>query len=145
MLIGRDEISRLIPHAGTMCLLDSVVRWNADTIRCSATSHNDRDNPLRVAGRLPIMSGVEYASQAMALHGGLSGAVAQRPRMGYLASLRGVVCRTAYLDGIADDLLIDIEKLMDGGSQAVYHFTLGAADRELMRGRAAVVLEAEPT
>ncbi len=145
MLLGKDDIARLIPHAGTMCLLDGVVRWDADSIRCSATSHNDRDNPLRIAGRLPIMSGIEYASQAMALHGGLSGAVARRPRMGYLASLRGVVCHAAYLDGVAADLVIDIEKLMDGGSQAVYQFTLGTEARKLMRGRAAVVLEAEPS
>ena len=141
MLIDKAEIERRIPHAGAMNLLDSVIEWNAQTIRCRATSHRDANNPLRVAGTLYAISGVEYASQAMAVHGALSGSVAGRPRAGYLASLRDVVCHRATLDSEHDELSVFAESLMGDDTRVMYAFSVSDGDEEIVGGRATVVLD----
>ena len=136
----RDEIAALIPHAGTMCLLNGVLSWDRSRIRCIARSHRAPDNPLRHAGRLAALCGVEYASQAMAVHGGLTAGGA-RPTAGYLASLRDLACHVARLDDIAEDLVIDAENLTGEGSRVIYAFTLSAGGRDLLIGRAAAVID----
>jgi predicted hotdog family 3-hydroxylacyl-ACP dehydratase len=141
MLVGKAEIEQRIPHAGKMCLLDGVLEWNADTIRCRAISHREPNNPLRRNGKLYAITGVEYASQAMAIHGALSGAVAGRPRAGYLASLRDVVCHRARLDDGAEELIISAERLMGDESRVVYGFSVASDGEEIVAGRATVVLD----
>jgi predicted hotdog family 3-hydroxylacyl-ACP dehydratase len=59
-----------------MCLLDDVLSWDASRIRCRSASHRTPDNPLRAHGRLGAACGIEYAAQAMAVHGALVGASA---------------------------------------------------------------------
>ncbi len=141
MLMTREALAALIPHAGAMCLLDGVLSWDDSRIRCIARSHRDPDNPLRHTGRLAALCGVEYASQAMAVHGGLTGGGA-RPAAGYLASLRDLACHVERLDDVADDLIIDAENLTGEGSRVIYAFTISASGRELLKGRAAVVIDA---
>lgn len=142
MLIDRYEIATRIPHSGAMCLLDGVIEWDATTIRCIARTHHDADNPLRSRDRLPVLCGIEYAAQAMALHGGLSDAVAERARSGYLASVRDLICHVDRLDTLSGDLAIDAEKLLGDEQRVIYQFTLHSDGRELLSGRAAVVLDA---
>jgi predicted hotdog family 3-hydroxylacyl-ACP dehydratase len=147
VLISRDTIAGMIPHAGAMHLLDGVLSWDADRIRCLSRSHRDRQNPLRMDGRLSALCGIEYAAQAMAVHGALAGNVGSRPRTGYLASLREVRCRRTRLDDLEGDLIVDVERLMGEASRVIYSFEVGVGGIEILRGRAAVVLEtsrAEP-
>ena len=70
-MLGKSEIAAMIPHAGTMCLLDGVLEWNPTKIKCVSQSHHDENNPMLIAGQLPAMCGIEYAAQAMAVHGGV--------------------------------------------------------------------------
>ncbi len=132
----------MIPHAGAMHLLDGVLSWDADRIRCSSRTHRDRQNPLRMDGRLSALCGIEYAAQAMAVHGVLAGNVGKRPRMGYLASLREVNCGRATLDDLEGDLIVAAERLMGEESHVIYSFEVSVGEVEVLRGRAAVVLEA---
>ena len=134
------DIAALIPHAGAMCLLDSVIIWSADAIACRATSHLSRDNPLRRHGRLSAVCGVEYALQAAALHGALCGGGPQPP--GYLASLRLTCLVAAPLDD-ADLGTLRAEALREHGDSTglIYRITLRAADdRPLLDGRATIIL-----
>ena len=141
MPLTKADIARLIPHAGAMCLLDGVSAWDDASIRCTAISHRDPDNPLRDGGRLAAVCGVEYAAQAMAVHGGLV-AGGKRPTAGFLASVRDLTCHVGRLDDLAEDLTIEAEKLMGEGSGVIYGFTVRAGDRDLLSGRAAVVIDA---
>ncbi len=135
------DIAKLIPHAGAMCLLESVVSWSADAIRCRAVSHLHPDNPLRRAGRLAPVCGIEYALQAAALHGALRGGGPQPP--GYLASLR----MNSLVDGRLDDpdlgALLAAARCEHGDSTGlIYGIRLSAADgRILLDGRAAIILQ----
>lgn len=142
MLVGRAEIASMIPHTGAMCLLDGVLQWDATSIQCVSRSHRDANNPMRINGQLPALCGIEYAAQAMAVHGGLSGIVGGKPRAGYLAGLRDVVCLVERLDDLTGDLIIDAEQIMGDASLAIYQFLLRVGATEVLRGRATVVLDA---
>jgi len=142
VLISREDIAAMIPHAGAMHLLDGVLSWDADRIRCLSRSHRDRQNPLRMDGRLSALCGIEYAAQAMAVHGALAGNVLKRPQLGYLASLREVRCSRARLDDLEGDLIVEAERMMGEESHVIYGFEVRVGDVEVLRGRAAVVLEA---
>ena len=142
MLIGQTEIRALIPHAGDMCLLAGVTRWDATQIACIAQSHRNAANPLARDGKVGALCGIEFAAQAMAVHGGLTGLVGQRPRAGLLVSVRDVEAKVEYLSDYSEDLQIEAEQLMSEHSSVCYSFTLHAGQKELLRGRATVVLDA---
>ncbi|HIE4197177.1 MULTISPECIES: hotdog family protein [Burkholderia] len=135
-------IAAHIPHAGTMCVLDSVDAWDAERIRCTATSHRDPHNPLRAHGRLASVCGIEYAAQAMAVHGALLGAHEARPRAGYLASVRNVDAFVDRLDTFEQPLTVDAERISGDGRSVLYGFALRCGERVLLSGRAAVMLDA---
>lgn len=139
MAIGRDAIAKLVPHHGAMCLLEEVLEWDAGSIACRATSHRDPANPLRSAGGLAAIAGVEYAAQAVAVHGGLGGEIGM-PRVGYLAGLRDVVCHVERLDDQPGDLTVRANKVAAEGGRLLYDFRIEAGGRELLRGRLSVVL-----
>ena len=146
MQLDRAWIAARIPHQGSMCLLDRVREWDAVRICCSAASHRAGDNPLRAHGRLSAACGIEYAAQAMAVHGALCaggaamGSVAPA-RRGMLTSVRGVELQVPRLDDILADLLVQAERISGDHNAIVYAFTLQADDRLLVSGRAAVILD----
>jgi len=142
------DIARRIPHQGSMCLLERVSAWDTQQIRCEASSHRDSNNPLRAHGRLGAACGIEYAAQAMAVHGALlaesgAGAASQGPTLGYLASVRGVTLHVDRLDDLSDALSIHAERLSGDSSTILYSFTVHAGRRLLLGGRAAVILDAQ--
>ncbi len=137
-------IANHIPHQGTMCLLQKVQTWNQDKIVCHANSHRALDNPLRAHGQLGIACGIEYAAQAMAVHGALlAPADSTRPKVGYLVSVRSVTMAVTRLDDIEADLVITASCMMANESNMLYQFTVSANDKVLLEGRAAVVLDAD--
>lgn len=147
--MNRAWIAARIPHQGRMCLLDEVMEWDAHHIRCRTGSHRDADNPLRAHDRLGIACGIEYAAQAMALHGALAGgaagprAAADRPsQVGLLASVRDVRLQVSRLDDIGSDLICEATHLAGDALTALYEFALRDQDRTLLSGRASVVLDA---
>jgi predicted hotdog family 3-hydroxylacyl-ACP dehydratase len=147
MRMNRAWIEARIPHQGRMCLLDEVIAWNAHHIRCSTGTHRALDNPLRSHGRLGIASGIEYAAQAMALHGALAGAApganpAAASRVGLLASVRDVRLHVLRLDDIESDLFCEVTHLAGDNFTAMYEFALRDKDKSLLGGRASVVLDA---
>lgn len=142
MLLDRDQIAALIPHAGAMCLLDGVLQWDADSIRCLSHRHRAPDNPLRRGGGLGVLAGIEFAAQAMAVHGRLAAGPGATPKAGFLASLRDVSGRERRLDRIDGALAILAERLAGDEQQALYRFALEGAGERLLEGRAAVLLRA---
>jgi predicted hotdog family 3-hydroxylacyl-ACP dehydratase len=155
MRLDRAWIERHIPHRGAMCLLDEVVDWDAERITCRSTSHRAADNPLRAHGRLGIACGIEYAAQAMAVHGALSGGAAAAQSAGsvtaraaaaagagMLAGVRAVEFHVLHLDEVAGDLLCSARRVAGDGRTALYDFELACEGSCLIRGRATVILGA---
>lgn len=125
-----------------MCLLDAVLDWSETAISCRAVSHTDPANPLRAADRLGAASGIEYAAQAMAIHGALLAGQDDAPRQGYLTSVRSVTLHADRLDDLAGPLDVRAERLSGDANNILYQFSVGQAGRCLLEGRAAVVLDA---
>lgn len=137
--MDKAALCALIPHHGNMCLLDGVESWDENHIVCISNSHTQTDNPLRKNGRLHALIGIEYAAQAMAVHGALltqdSG-----PRPGYLAGLRDIQCFTQTLDFPQAMLRIEAERLMGDSQHLLYQFQLYADTVKIISGRTTVIL-----
>jgi predicted hotdog family 3-hydroxylacyl-ACP dehydratase len=147
--LQHEDIARRIPHQGSMCLLERVTAWDANQITCEASSHRAADNPLRAYGRLGASCGIEYAAQAMAVHGALMAEAfssadgsSPEPQAGYLASVRSVTLQVERLDDISGPLTIHAERMSGDASTILYSFSLHAGPALLLSGRAVVVLNA---
>ncbi len=142
--LDRDWITHHIPHQGSMCLLDCVDEWDEQRIQCRATSHRAADNPLLANGRLGAACGIEYAAQAMAVHGALLAPPGSPgARVGYLVSVRGTQLRVPRLDDIEADLQVEATCLTRNENNILYQFNVTAAGVNLLQGRATVVVNAD--
>jgi predicted hotdog family 3-hydroxylacyl-ACP dehydratase len=136
--LARTELERLLPHRGAMCLLDSVEVHDDTRVVCRAASHRSPANPLRVGERLPALAAIEYAAQAMAVHGGLCAKTGAAP--GRLVAVRDVCLYVATLEDVADDLEIAADCVAADATGLVYAFVVTAGGRTLAAGRATVML-----
>lgn len=142
--INKAWIEAHIPHQGTMCLLDHVASWDEQHIICTASSHTLPDNPLRYREQLSTACGIEYAAQAMAVHGALMApAKQQKPTAGFLVSVRGATIHRARLDDIHHNLTVKAVCIHSSDDNILYEFTLHAETVLLLDGRAAVMLNAD--
>jgi len=140
MLIDKAGIEKLIPHSGAMVLIDGVLDWDEEDIRCIATSHHNVDNPLRICGGVPSLCGIEYAAQVMAIHGRLASRKEHgMPNQGYLASVRDLEYSLEWLDASPPVLEIWAHCLFHDGPRSIYQFALSGEGAPLLSGRAAVV------
>lgn len=137
-MLNRTAIAARLPHAGEMVLLDSVTHWDDDGITCLTRTHLNAENPLRRDGALCSICGVEYAAQAMALHGALmTGGPA---RQGVLASVKSVTCHRPSLDERSGEMVVTATKLLARADSSIYGFSLHGAETLLLDGQAAVFL-----
>ncbi len=141
-ILSKTALCRLIPHHGTMCLLDTVERWDDTSIRCTTASHRDATNPLRRDNQLEAICGLEYAAQAMAVHVGLlQQGKEYRPAVGYLGAVKNLMLRTARLDNVAGALTVQATRLAGEGGRFIYAFRVSAERQELLDGRASIFLK----
>jgi predicted hotdog family 3-hydroxylacyl-ACP dehydratase len=139
--IGKNEIRALIPHSGSMCLLDDVMEWDEQSILCTSSTHQDRTNPLRRGQHLSAIHAFEYAAQAIAVHGGLrarsAGSIAPP---GYLAALRDASMQVTHLDLLPAPLAVRARCLFSDNANAVYDCDVRAGDVPLASGRITIIL-----
>ena len=146
VLLLRDEIAALVPHAGTMCLWDEVLAWDDTTIRVRAHNHRDQAHPLRSHGTLRALHLCEYGAQAMAVHGGLLARPAGgHAAPGMLVALRGIELSVARIDDLPGAIECDAEVLARSDTAQQYAFRITHAGVLLATGRAAVMLESPTT
>ncbi len=140
----RSWIAARIPHQGQMCLLEQVDSASPEGLACTAVSHLCPDNPMRMEGQLGAACGIEYAAQAMALHGALMAEQRgqERPKMGFLVSVRAVSLHVPRLDDVPGELTVAVRCEADNGDHCFYGFNLQADGRSLLEGRAMVMLNA---
>ncbi len=128
-----------------MCLLDEVLEWSAQRIRCRSDSHRRAGNPLRSGGRLGAACAVEYAAQAAALHGALlreAGGLAGPPLApGRLASVRDLRLRIARLDDAPHPLWCEVVLIAGDSKLRQYAFAVGEehASTPWVAGRLSIV------
>jgi len=141
MTVARAEFGPLIPHKGTMCLLETVEQWDRDAIRAVTRTHRDPANPLARDGRLAGVHLIEYGAQGMAVHCGLVDRMLGRPtgRPGVLVAARDVALHVARFDDIAAPLVILARRLVANASGWLYSFEVQGEGRTLAGGRVSVM------
>lgn len=143
LLPDRAWIAARIPHQGSMCLLNGVLRWDESSIVCHTGSHTHADHPLRAQGSLGMANGIEYAAQAMAVHGALLAGSETAPAAGFLASVRKVQWHGPRLDTLPPVLRVHAQRLSGDDNTLLYSFHLEAGDATVLSGRASVMLDAD--
>jgi predicted hotdog family 3-hydroxylacyl-ACP dehydratase len=143
-MLAHPAIAARVPHQGRMCWLARLMAWSDERIVCEADNHRATDHPLRTVQGLLASAAIEYAAQAMALHGALRAEAqghAAGPVPGFLASARGVRLARWRLDDIASPLRIEAERLAGDTRQLLYGFILADGHgATVAEGRATVVL-----
>jgi predicted hotdog family 3-hydroxylacyl-ACP dehydratase len=141
-VISAAEIYGRIPHGGAMRLLDAVVFWDDKSILCAASSHRDPKHPLRDDGALSSVHALEYAAQAIAVHGSLlmPDGRNQRLELVYVATFRGVEMHPGDLDeGDGATLRISATRVASLPSGWNYEFSVASEHLVLARGNTVVV------
>jgi predicted hotdog family 3-hydroxylacyl-ACP dehydratase len=129
-------IAAHIPHQGSMCLLDEVLSWDLQRIACRSISHRAPDNPLRAHERLGAACAIEYAAQAVAVHGALLQCPpATGGGFGMLTSARRVEFAVTRLDDLPPDIVVSAQRLHSDAVSALYAFALNDGERLLAQGR----------
>ena len=137
-----QELAAFLPHAGEMCLIDSVECWDDSMIRCRTRSHHRLSNPLRRGSRLESIAGLEYGAQAMGIHVGLRRQTRSEPgKVGYVGGLRDVVLGREWLDECLDELIIEATCLLDDRQSFMYQFSISSGGRSVIAGRASIFLK----
>ena len=142
-MIERDELCALIPHSGDMCLLDRVEHWDQASIQCSSETHLSPQNPLRTQSRLAVVHAIEYAGQAMAVHGGLlAREQGKQPAQGFIAALRDIRLHESYLHNKPDPLFIRADAILQSPDAMIYQFKVTTGDMGIADGRITVMTAA---
>jgi predicted hotdog family 3-hydroxylacyl-ACP dehydratase len=140
MLMDKNEIQSLIPHAGTMCLLDAVTAWDMDSITCLSMTHTDSANPLRRHRQLAALHAFEYGAQVLAIHGGLLARTAGRQAPpAYLAALRDAHLHVTRLDDIPTPLEITAKQLVGQEGNAIYEIQVNTENRLLASANVTII------
>ena len=135
------SVASLVPHQGSMCLLEHVIEWDDRHVVLETATHRSPSNPLRSNGRLRSLALCEYGAQAMAVHGGRRGSVSGvKPKPGMLVSLRAVKFTRDYVEDLPGDLRVEAVCLQADAGSLQYSFVVRHGETLLAEGRAAVVL-----
>jgi predicted hotdog family 3-hydroxylacyl-ACP dehydratase len=145
-MIDHARIRELIPHAGSMCLIDSVTAWDESQIECRIVNHTAVDHPLRHLSRLSAVHLIEYAAQAAAIHGALSNeSNGKKADPGMLVAVRDCELLADTIDSLAKPLSVIARKKLANGDGLIYEFTVSASDStSLAKGRLSVMLARAP-
>jgi len=141
MKIDRDALCELIPHAGSMCLLDSVETWDEQRIVCTTRSHRSVENPLRSERGLAVIHALEYGAQAMAVHGSLRAREqGERISGGYVVAVRNALFHIARLDLLGQPLTLEATQLISSGTSHIYQIKARVGDQPVAEARLTVMI-----
>ena len=135
--IEKIHFQDLIPHEGSMVLIDQVNDWDLNKISCSTRSHLLSNNPLMLNNSLSSIHLIEYGAQAMAIHRGL---LTGESLQGFLAAVRDAKFFIDNLDNVHGALYIQAIFELKINDNVVY--TINVTDENnapLLEARASVV------
>ena len=137
IILNHNEIMSRLPHSGSMSLLHEVIQADDHSLTALANSHLDIDNPLRLEDKIATVNGIEYAAQAMAVHGSL---LSDAPQAGYIASVRNIEIKVPQLPETQAPLMIKVEQLMSNENGFTYQFHISCEQQLLISGKITVFL-----
>lgn len=119
-------IAEVLPHAGTMILLDAVREYDAERIVCTRVV--PADSLFHVDGSLPAWLGVELMAQAIAAWAGCHACAARQPlRLGFLLGSRRYSCNVDAFAAGSELLIEAVRNFHDEHGMAVFDCRIEAA------------------
>lgn len=121
------DIRELLPHAGEMVFLESVLDCDRESIRCRAVSCSSHAS---LSGRknidaVPNSVGVEYMAQAAAAFSALNSS--DGPRVGFLIAVRELEATCKNID-LGTELVVEARLSSGNEFNAVFDCSITAAE-----------------
>lgn len=126
-----------------MNLLHCVLNWDDQHIQCQALTPLGADHPLRDEGQLVSLIGIEYAAQAMAVHGALRHPHHSLPP-GMLTAVHHVQWYAAHLDTHHQPLEIEATQVAEVVQACRYQFRVRSGGNLLLSGEASLFFTPMP-
>lgn len=136
MELDKQQLCQLIPHDGSMCLLDGVDSWDERQIQCWSKSHLVADNPLRNSSRLSSVNAIEYGAQAVAIHGRLiSDDNSSTSHSGFLVQIKNIDFEDCDLSSLPGNLCVQAEQIHCDNTSMLYTISIKHDQDQIMTGR----------
>jgi len=143
-MLEKHQIEGLLPHQGSMFLMERVIGYDRDKITCMTRSHTSPTNPLRHGDHLPAHTSIEFAAQAAGIHGGLLNRdlFPDSPaQMGYLAVISNAEWQVQRLDDLSEELVIHALRTAVTPGGRAYRVRIEHANQVIMTGDLVIALE----
>lgn len=89
-----------------------------------------------------MLSGLEYAAQAMGVHVGLTQNISEHnASIGYLGAVRNLQIGCSTFQQFREDLTIEARLLLEQNRSFIYDFSMKARDAILLQGRASIFIQ----
>lgn len=89
-----------------------------------------------------MISGLEYAAQAMGVHVGLTRECSEHnASVGYLGAVRDLQVHCPTFQQIREDLTIEARLLLEQPMSFIYEFSMKAHEGILLQGRASIFIQ----
>ncbi len=134
--LSQADFKHLVPHSGTMLLIDRVESWTQTDIISVSKSHQNPDHPLRFNGSLSSLHLIEYGAQTIAIHCGL---LMRENKMGVLAAVKNAHFYVNTLDALHHELLIQGIEKHQSSQGAVYQLNITANNTLLLSAQITVI------
>ncbi len=134
----------LIPHSQGMSLLDTILAVANKKISCQTGSHLLAVNPLKVNGQLSKCHLIEYAAQAIAVHGGLLNKAQgnNEPQAGHIAMVKSVTW--GKFNPNTANLTIMATKIMADDVSKLYEYQVSDAEQQIVCSGKVLVVHPNP-
>lgn len=129
-----EAIRQRLPHAGSMVLIDRVLKYDSTRLSALSQTHHRTHHPLAIKGQLPATAALEMAAQAAALHGSLH-SLDSHPKQGFIASVRQLHWNRSFFDPASSDIQIEVEWIASEAQGALYAFYVSTAEGLEVQGR----------
>jgi predicted hotdog family 3-hydroxylacyl-ACP dehydratase len=134
MLLNREQISALIPHGPSMCMLDEVLSYDNDYILCKTLHFARAQNPLYEVNPSNSVLFIEYAAQAAAVHAAITQSSLGKSRIAYLGAVKHVELLRMVSDN-ATPIEINARCLLNESKGAIYEIIVCQHSLVLISGR----------
>ena len=137
MVAAAFDIEQVIPHRGTMLLVDRLVDWSEDSVRVELRV--PADGPFHAGDGVPAWVGVEYMAQAVACWAGCQArSRGLPPPIGFLLGTRRYECSVPVF---ATGTVLQVEarrELMGDNGLGVFACRILAGDEEIATANVSV-------
>lgn len=127
--VAYPQMSELIPHTGSMVLVDELTHWEPGQAHCRLTIKPD--STFVVDGRVNTVVSIEYMAQAVAASFGYQGFVGgEGVRVGMIIGCRRFDIEVPYL-AVGDDLVIAVREVRGQEDISVFECSIARGEESV--------------